>query len=312
MDELCLFVNGPYAWYENLYESFKNNGKTWLQQSRAPKEAYISILKKFIETRGFFYTFGYVQAPYSKVQYVFKISEIKCDKNKLPPPDESAPKFSDYDIKQGKCLHGKYVYPLWLKVIEIKKIKDMDFRQFINFNTNKPMGSVGGVVALPVIPPEGLITEIESSDSINTNEEEKSINNSETGTLGIEKDIKEFIVNNLIIVEEGLVLDYTYDISNEKLLKIQNEIMHILCRDKYNNYVVIFIKEDHANLNLYSQIKCFIALFKENLSNPINVRGVIIASDFTDEIIITSKYDADLKLLKFKMKYDFDEVFSCK
>lgn len=146
MQEIGLLVNGLEDWYKNIINSFNKHGRTWLQQSKELKKDFIHHFNELIGLRGYFLVFGYVQRPYSKVMYRFKVDKIISSNQRTAPPDETAPPYSFYDKTQGGCKdQNDFRYQTWLRVIECKQIH-VDVRKFINVSTKKTcsLPSTGG------------------------------------------------------------------------------------------------------------------------------------------------------------------------
>lgn len=142
--QLALMVNGPQKWYENLSKKFNTHGKTWLQQSKLLNDKHSKIFNEIIRKHGYFWTFGYVQKPVQKVNYLLHIDEIVFSKQRpqqrLSPPDNTAPDFDTYDMEQGKCQNeGDYKYKLWLRVVHLEKIDSLPLDKFIGYNKRLPL-----------------------------------------------------------------------------------------------------------------------------------------------------------------------------
>jgi len=158
--EIGLLFNGPEDWYKNVESSFHRHGETWLQQTEEIKPEYKELLESLIESKGFFFGFGYVQQPKSKVLWRFKIDKILTSSARISPPDITAPPFSHYDITQGKCRdETDYKYRTWLRVVDCKEIPPIQKEVFINFRTNRPIRQVRGKAHFVVKIPNFLLSE---------------------------------------------------------------------------------------------------------------------------------------------------------
>lgn len=131
--QLALMVNGPSQWYGNLALKFKKHHHTWLQQNQSMKPDYIKLFRKILRQYGHFFVFGYVQKR-GKVNYLMYADKIVSDnRNPLPKPDNTAPDFAWYDVRQGKCKDARdYKYVLWLRIIHFEKIAPLSPSQFTN------------------------------------------------------------------------------------------------------------------------------------------------------------------------------------
>ncbi len=299
--DIGLFLNGPSEWYQNISKSFRTHRKTWIQQSQVPRQPFLDQLKSLISNRGFFYAFGYVQSPYSKVMYRFKIIQIIHDISRISPPDETAPPFSDYDRTQGGCTKGKYAYPMWLKVSEIEDLEGVDKTLFINLNNERPIQSVRGNPNYVVRIPHELINE-RSPKTIDDVNERIKIEDYSTISITLEKDLQYFITRNIESIEEGLKI-----YKNGIEFQVSVGRIDLLCTDKNDNFVVIELKPGKTGIETYGQIKSYIAAIKKEIARDKQVRGLIIARDFDDKLILTASYDSDIKLLSYSVKFEFVE-----
>lgn len=137
--QIGLMVNGPSEWYENIIHKFRIYGKTWLQQSKQMNPTYASRFREIIDQHGCFLVFGYVQRPFMKVKYLFRVDDFMSKYKKTPQPDNTAPDFASYDIKQGKCKPGIYIYKVWLRIIDYQEINALNPERFIHDKTGKPL-----------------------------------------------------------------------------------------------------------------------------------------------------------------------------
>ena len=302
-----LFLNGFDVWYKNICASFNTNGRTWIQQSKIPKD--INLLLNQIAKNGFFYAYGYVQRPTSKVCYRFKIDKIVHNYNRIPPPDKTAPPIAEYDVSQGGCTDGEYKYPMWLSVQEINRVGPYDMNRFININNNKPINSVMGKANYVIEIPNDIITgEPTTQNEQIQNQNPSFIQNIQTNdidfgiSISIEKDLQRFLSHNLDSIEKGL---HSYKGGTE--YQVSTGRIDILCKDKNDKFVVIELKAGKANLEVFAQIMSYIAALKSDVAKDNDVRGIIIAREFDDRLIITAKI-SNISLLTYNVKFDFKEI----
>ncbi len=131
-----------------------------MQQTGEINPEYKELLESLIKSKGFFYGFGYVQQPKSKVMWRFKIDKILKSSTRTPPPDITAPHFSHYDITQGECKdETDHKYRTWLRVIDCREIPPIQKEVFINSRTNRPIRRVRGRAHFVVKIPNFLLNE---------------------------------------------------------------------------------------------------------------------------------------------------------
>ncbi len=311
MKNIGIFFNGPQEWYQNVFNSFNKHKRTWLQQSKIPKEEYLKILKQIISEQGFIYGFGYVQLPVTKVIWRMKITKFVTSYNRIPAPDETAPVFSEYDITQGGCQSSDFSYPMWLQVESMERISPIDKSFFVNINNNNPVQSVRGnpnyIVEIPIELTENdsdIISETPNIIVQRKQQPEILALESEIGiSLGVEKDLQRFLSLNLSSLEKGLTL---YEQGTE--YAVSTGRIDLFCTDINKDFVVIELKAGKAGLDAYGQIKSYIAALRYDKEITNKIRGFIIARDFDDRLILTVENDPEISLFYYNVKFDFNSA----
>lgn len=119
-------------------------------------------------------------------------------------------------------------------------------------------------------------------------------------TFTFEKDLQEFISRNLDSLENGLTLlqkEYSTDIGR----------VDILAEDKHGIPVVIELKVGTAKREVLGQILSYMACIKQEKGVE-RVRGILVANDFDHALKLASSQIPDLKLVKYVVKFEFEEV----
>jgi len=119
-------------------------------------------------------------------------------------------------------------------------------------------------------------------------------------TFTFEKDLQEFISRNLNSLEDGLTLlqkEYPTDVGR----------LDILAKDKDGILVVIELKVGIAKKEVLGQILSYMASIKQKKSVE-KVRGIIVANDFDYALKLASSQIPDLKLVRYVVKFEFEEV----
>ena len=118
--------------------------------------------------------------------------------------------------------------------------------------------------------------------------------------ISIEKDLQIYISNRLNEIENGLTL-----IGTE--YGTAAGFIDIFCKDKNGNYVVIETKAGKAKDAALGQILGYIgALIENGISEEI--RGILVASDFDNRIILASRALQNISLTKYSLSFKFDTV----
>ncbi len=119
--------------------------------------------------------------------------------------------------------------------------------------------------------------------------------------ISIEKDLQIYLANRLNEIEPGLTL-----IGTE--YGTAAGFIDILCKDKNGDYVVIETKAGKAKDAALGQILGYIGALIENGIHE-KVRGILVASDFDNRIILASKAIQNISLTKYNLSFKFDKVF---
>ncbi|OYT26142.1 MAG: endonuclease NucS [Thermoprotei archaeon ex4572_64] len=90
---------------------------------------------------------------------------------------------------------------------------------------------------------------------------------------GSEEDLKNYLMNNLHIVEDGLRL-----ISKEYHTQVGS--IDLLCEDRYGNYVAIEIKRAQAGPEAVHQLRRYVEYLSNKFQNR-KIRGVLVAPDIS-------------------------------
>jgi hypothetical protein len=81
----------------------------------------------------------------------------------------------------------------------------------------------------------------------------------------------------------------------------------ILAKDVKDNLVIIKLKGDTTQISTLSQILNSMAAIKNELGER-NIRGLIVAKDFDNEILLASRKSSNVSLVKYQVKYNFEVV----
>ena len=126
-----------------------------------------------------------------------------------------------------------------------------------------------------------------------------------------EKDLQQFLAKNLDLIEPNLRL-YKDD-EDDKITGLEfptdDRRIDILATDKSNNYVVVELKVSKGHDRVVGQLLRYMGWIKQNLANENQkVRGVIVAREITDDLILATSIVPDVTLLEYKLKVTLHKV----
>lgn len=118
--------------------------------------------------------------------------------------------------------------------------------------------------------------------------------------VSIEKDLQIYLSNRLVELEPGLTLVGTE-------YGTAAGFIDILCKDGNGDYVVIETKAGKAKDAALGQILGYIGALVEDGVNE-KVRGILVASDFENRVVLASKAIGNIALKKYSLSFKFDTV----
>jgi hypothetical protein len=123
----------------------------------------------------------------------------------------------------------------------------------------------------------------------------------EKGT--ILKNLRKNLRKDIAQLEPGLKL-FTEEVLDNLMEATQ---IDILAKDVKDNLVVIKLKGDITPISTLNRVLNSMASIKNELGER-NIRGLIVAKDFDNEMLLASRKVPNVSLIKWKVKYDFAVV----
>ncbi|TGG92887.1 DUF91 domain-containing protein [Natronospirillum operosum] len=147
-----------------------------------------------------------------------------------------------------------------------------------------------------VVP--GAIMAQDSQDETTDSEVEETIE----ASLSLERDLHSYLARMPSDIEPGLQLV-------EGGVEYQTEAgrVDLLCNGSNGELVVIELKAGKARDAAVGQLLGYIGSVQELEPNR-PVRGVIVASDFDPRVVLAAKASSNIKLLKYRVAFQLDEV----
>ncbi len=118
----------------------------------------------------------------------------------------------------------------------------------------------------------------------------------------LESHMKSVLSKDLSIVEEHLeLIGVEYALPSGKRIDI-------LAKEKNGRHVVIELKKSHSEYMAVGQLLYYMGKLDEMFSTPGNCRGIIIASEITDELIVACKNLKNIKLIQYSTSISLSEI----
>jgi len=152
------------------------------------------------------------------------------------------------------------------------------------------------------------IEAIEDGDfSIAENEETEEEAKPGSPTFARERDLQSYLVKNLHALEPGLTLYEEEGLSGVEY-DAGGRFIDILAVDKNGGFVVIELKVDKGYERVVGQILRYIGWVEQNLSNGREVRGIIVASKISLDLILATKKIPAVKLFEYEILFSVNPV----
>jgi len=125
-------------------------------------------------------------------------------------------------------------------------------------------------------------------------------------SITLEKDLRDYIVQNLGQLEPGLTLYSQGGISGREFKTDVGKI-DILATDKSNNFVAIELKVGTAGDAAVGQLLGYMKSIQRNIAGENRVRGILIADDFEERLRCAVSGEAIL-LKEYEVHFTFKDV----
>ncbi len=123
-----------------------------------------------------------------------------------------------------------------------------------------------------------------------------------------EKDLQSFLSKNLPLIEPGLKL-YEDEGINGLEFPAGGRYIDILALDTNNNYVVIELKVSRGYDRVIGQILRYIGWIEKHHADPgQSVRGIIIAKEITDDLLLATSRVKDIDLFEYELSVSLKKV----
>lgn len=120
--------------------------------------------------------------------------------------------------------------------------------------------------------------------------------------FSLERDLQKALRANIHQLEPNLTIA-----DNGQERQVKTGRIDIFARDFNNQYVVIELKAGKAQSRAISQISAYMGAIMEETGEKL-VRGILLAGDFDENVILASKVIPNLMLKKYSFQFTFQSV----
>ena len=127
--------------------------------------------------------------------------------------------------------------------------------------------------------------------------------------FAFERDLQNYLVQNLGLLEPGLKL---YEDEDGEFTGVEfpagQRYIDILAVGTDGAYVVIETKVSRAYDRVVGQILRYMGWIKENLASETSVRGIIVASEISEDLILATSSVGNIRLVEYKISFSLESV----
>jgi len=147
--------------------------------------------------------------------------------------------------------------------------------------------------------PEGIATAGEPEDS------ESSVEGARE--FAFERDLRNYLVKNLGLIEQGLRLYEEEGIIGVEF-PVGGRFIDILAVDKSGRYVVIELKVSRGYDRVVGQLLRYMGWVAQNMGTSQPVRGIIVANEISADLKLASSRVPDIRLIEYEISFKLRPV----
>jgi len=182
--------------------------------------------------------------------------------------------------------------------------EDVHSGDTIHIRYDPAAGEIDGRIPVEISIVERAET-IEEMPGITTGEEITEVGEVPAEiSIQMERDLEDFLINNLNLIEEGLELYIDERGQNGRHYSTDVGTVDLLCKNK-EDFVIIELKKGRVSDTVVGQISRYIGWVRENLSEGHGVRGIIIVHDFDPKLkyAVLAHENLELKYYEIQIKF---------
>jgi endonuclease len=155
------------------------------------------------------------------------------------------------------------------------------------------------------VTPSGVRLVDESEDAIIAEERADEDETAVGAGLSLERDLEEHLASNINRLEAGMTLvDYAGSGGQQVDTGSVGRI-DLLARDAAGALVVIELKAGTADDRVCGQILRYMGWTRRQISGDREVRGIIVANDFTERLQYAAEAMANVELIRYEVEFSF-------
>jgi endonuclease len=159
----------------------------------------------------------------------------------------------------------------------------------------------------PIYRSEVESRKIPSSDDLEEYETAAAENVQSGDTFALEKDLQNFLVRNLHRLEPGLKL-YESDGLSGIEYNAGGRFIDILAIDATGAFVVIELKVSKGYDRVIGQLLRYMGWVETNLTDGKSVRGMIVCSEITQDLVLATNHIADrVALFEYNLTFNINQ-----
>jgi hypothetical protein len=139
--------------------------------------------------------------------------------------------------------------------------------------------------------------------------DESPVGDTRSDEFAYESDLKNFLASNLNRIEPGLTLYNEIEGISGIEFPVGGRYVDILATDSSGNFVVIELKVSRGYDRVVGQLLRYIGWIRKNLAtNGKRVRGIIIASSISEDLLFACSHLPDVTLYEYHLSVTLDKV----
>lgn len=193
---------------------------------------------------------------------------------------------------------------LWSNIRQWFISKNIQPNTFIKISHDQTEFKNGKPVVRIEIQNQQTIPIIQTTSILQSEEIDSEYSSTEI-SFEFEKQLENFLKDNLFAIEKGLKVYVDNNRNNGKQYVTDVGIIDLLCTDKNNDFVVIELKKKRTSDIVVGQVLRYMGWINENLNTDKKVRGIIITPEIDTKLDYAASMVPDIQVKYYKIKLEF-------